>query len=262
MAPISSKAARSSVKLMLIGNSGSGKTGALTSLVKAGYKLRILDTDNGLDSLINHVKDECPELLDNIDYQSFRDPYTVGVTGPMVKGQPKAAINLVKALDKWDDGSTPADWDDKTILVLDSLTGFGQSCYAWARAMNPTSKEKRQWYGAAQELLESTIASLTAEAFMPHVIVITHIDMREQADGTVAGFASAIGEALGPKLPRYFNTMILSETTGSGSSVRRTLRTRPTALIALKTPAPMRIDERYPIETGLHTLFEKLKTQP
>ena len=39
------------VKLLLCGDSGSGKSGALASLVGAGYKLRILDMDNGLDSL-------------------------------------------------------------------------------------------------------------------------------------------------------------------------------------------------------------------
>ena len=36
-------------KLLLMGDSKSGKTGALASLVLAGYKLRILDFDNGLE---------------------------------------------------------------------------------------------------------------------------------------------------------------------------------------------------------------------
>ena len=39
------------VKLLLIGDSKAGKTGSLISLVKAGYKLRILDLDNLLDVL-------------------------------------------------------------------------------------------------------------------------------------------------------------------------------------------------------------------
>src|SRR6185503_5608465 len=40
-------------KLMIVGPSGEGKTGALASLVCAGYKLRILDFDNGIDNLFN-----------------------------------------------------------------------------------------------------------------------------------------------------------------------------------------------------------------
>ena len=44
-------------KLLIEGDSGSGKTGALASLVKAGYKLRILDMDNGLDALKQTIHD-------------------------------------------------------------------------------------------------------------------------------------------------------------------------------------------------------------
>ena len=41
------------VKMLFIGPSGAGKTGALASLASAGYNLRILDMDNGLDVLAN-----------------------------------------------------------------------------------------------------------------------------------------------------------------------------------------------------------------
>ena len=43
-------------KMLLIGASGSGKTGALASLAAAGYKLRILDYDNGLDFLMRYMR--------------------------------------------------------------------------------------------------------------------------------------------------------------------------------------------------------------
>ena len=33
-------------KLLLIGDSGTGKTGALAPLIKKGYRVRILDMDN------------------------------------------------------------------------------------------------------------------------------------------------------------------------------------------------------------------------
>ena len=47
-------------KVLVIGDSKSGKTGALTSLVAAGYKLRILDFDNLLDPLRAFIERECP----------------------------------------------------------------------------------------------------------------------------------------------------------------------------------------------------------
>ena len=36
-------------KLMIVGDSGSGKTASLASLANAGYNVRILDFDDGLD---------------------------------------------------------------------------------------------------------------------------------------------------------------------------------------------------------------------
>ena len=57
MPPIGSHQSTNSTKLMLLGESGAGKSGALASLVTAGYKLRILDFDNGLDTLKNYLTD-------------------------------------------------------------------------------------------------------------------------------------------------------------------------------------------------------------
>ena len=52
------------VKMLFIGPSGAGKTGALASLASAGYNLRILDMDNGLDVLANVLNDPKKPLLE------------------------------------------------------------------------------------------------------------------------------------------------------------------------------------------------------
>lgn len=244
-------------KLLLIGNSGAGKTGALTSLVEAGYRVRILDLDQGLDALINHVKAKNPALLSQIDYMSFRDQVKMGPAGPMVVN-PKALTKSLSALDKWEDGSEPRQWGDKTVFVLDSLTMLGRHALAWAKHANPSFKDPRLWYGPAQGVIEDTIANLTSEDFQCNVIVISHIDLREQKDGTVKGFAMAVGEALGPKIPIYFNTVVLSEPTGTGMNVKRKLKTLPTTVLDLKNPAPMKMLAEYPIETGLADIFKAL----
>jgi hypothetical protein len=261
MPSLSDHSASPLVKMMLIGNSGAGKTGALTSLVRAGYRVRILDLDSGLDALVNHVKQECPERLASIDYMSFRDAWKIGPAGPTVVGAPKAFTGAVKALDKWEDGSEPATWGAETVLVIDSLTNLGRAAFAWAKQMNPTAKEPRQWYFAAQDAMENVISSATADDFRTNLIVMSHIDLVTLPDGSTQGFATAIGKALGPKLPRYFNTLVALETKGQGKAVQRVLRTLPTALLGtLKNPAPMRIEAEYPISTGLADLFLKLKS--
>lgn len=56
-------------QLLLIGDSGTGKTGALASLARDGYRLFIIDLENGSKIL----RDLCPDHLDNIDVEQFAD---------------------------------------------------------------------------------------------------------------------------------------------------------------------------------------------
>lgn len=246
------------VKLVFIGDSGTGKTGALTSLVKAGYHLRILDMDNGLDALVQHVKKECPENLGNVNYETVRDKYVSGPTGPIVRN-PKAFVDAAKLMTKWSDESDPSEWGENTVFVLDSGSSFGRAAFEWARGMNPSAKDPRQWYFAAQQAFENTIALLTSEAFHANFILISHVSYRELQDGTTKGYASAVGSALGPTISKYFNTLLLAETSGSGKNVRRRIKTVPTAVVDLKNPAPFSIEAELPLESGLATIFNQLK---
>ncbi len=249
------------VKLILIGNSGAGKTGALTSLVKAGYNLRIIDLDAGLEALSFQIKEECPERLRQVQYQSFRDKMKMGGAGPVLVGAPKAYVNTLNALEKWpDDKSDPAEWGKDTILVIDSLTNLGRAAFQWARAMNMTSKDPRQWYKAGQDLIEDLIANITSKDFRTNVIVISHIEYVESS-GITKGYVSALGKALGPKIPRFFNTLVLSETSGSGKTVKRQIKTFPTGAIDLKNPAPTKFEAAYDISDGLARIFATLKSQ-
>src|SRR5688572_19656702 len=88
-------------KLLLIGDAKSGKTGSLVSLVKAGYKLRIIDMDNLLDILKYMVMEECPEQASNVEYRTIRDRRKMTAAGPMIEGTPKAYIEATKMIELW-----------------------------------------------------------------------------------------------------------------------------------------------------------------
>lgn len=246
-------------KILYLGDSGTGKTGSLVSLVSAGYKLHVLDFDNGLDVLKEFAKRDCPDKLANVDYETVRDQYKAGPTGPMVAGVPKALVNSLKLLNKWSDESVPAEWGPDHILVIDSLTGLGKAAFEWAKGMNPGAKEPRQWYHQAQQAVDNVLSMLTSEAFRANVIIIAHVQFVEQSDGSVRGYANTIGKALGPMVPTYFNTMVLAKTQGSGTNVKRSILTVPTSMIDLKNPAPFKVDKELPLESGLATIFNKLK---
>jgi hypothetical protein len=261
------------VKALYIGDSGTGKTGSLVSLVKAGYKLRVIDMDNGLDILYQYVRHECPDKLNNVEYETVRDQYefaktagqvnsnAIPLSAARVKGIPTAFIKAHELMNKWSDGTVPATWGSEYILVLDSLTAFGVAGLAWASALNPTAKEPRTWFFTAQQAVEKTMALLTSEEFNANVLVISHVRYQEQPDGAMKGYANAIGAAIGPIIPKYFNNLVLAQTTGSGKAVRRNILTVPTAMIDLKNSAPFVVDQQLPLETGLATLFKQLTTQ-
>lgn len=247
------------VRALYIGDSGAGKTGSLISLLQAGYTIRMLDLDNNSDSLKQLCRHHDPKLLEQLDIISVRDKFRASqMVGLEVDGQPKAYVNALKYLNKWDDGTSISEWDDKTIFVLDTLTSAGRAAFHWAKGMNPSSKDPRQWYAAGQDSLKTMLELLTSPDFKCHILVLSHIDLVERDDGTTKGYASSLGKALGPQIAKVFPTTIMAETKGSGTQVKRTITTLPTMLVDLKNPVPFVMEARYPLETGMASIFEVL----
>jgi len=248
------------VKMLLIGDSGTGKTGSLASLVSAGYKLRIIDLDNGLDALHGHVMAECPDKIENVSFETLTDNASFTKMGQIVlKALPRAFIQTCKAVDVWpDDQTKPAEWGSSHILVIDSLTALSRYAFNWAKANKPALKVDMHWIGAAQSCIMDFLYALTSVDFATNVIVISHIDYREDERGT-QGYVSSIGKAIGPKIPHRFNTLIAARRIGQGKNVKRTLQTLPTAMLDLKNPIPAKLGtEPLPLESGLADLFSKL----
>lgn len=258
-------------KMLIEGDSGSGKTGALTSLVKAGYKLRIMDMDNGLEPLKQFVLKECPENADNVEFRTLRDKRIATAEGPMVRGA-KAFIDAIKMLDRWkyklDDGTeidmgVPAEWGPDCIFVLDSLTFLSDAAFDFREPLAPKSRDgkydMRAVYKDAQDAIEGVLALVTSEGFRTNVIVISHIKYVDNPDGTRKGYPTAVGSALSPVIPRYFNSVALCQT---GAGGKRTIQTSATAMIDLKNPKPFAMKPSYPIETGLADFFGVLREPP
>lgn len=239
-------------KIIYIGDSSTGKTGSLVSLLQDGYKFNILDMDNGLTALVKYAREAGCDLS-LINYETYRDSYKGSKMGPVIKGQPKAFVAAMDKLTEWSEIE-----DSRTITVVDSLTFLGKAAYAWAKGMNPTAKETRTWFYTAQQAIENVLALLTGEDYKQNVIVISHVNYKEIVEGVNKGHPSAVGSALGPTIATYFDTMILAEASGSGTNVRRRIKTMPTGVIDLKMPSP-KIDKELPLETGLSTIFKELK---
>lgn len=254
------------VKLLYIGDSKAGKTGSLVSLVKAGYKIRILDLDNLLDVLRGFVLKECPDKIDNVEYRTLRDKMKSGDAGTVINGPAKAYINTIKMVDNWkykdEDGNEidygkPCDWGPDCILVIDSLSRLCDAAYEWRLQLTPPGPkvDGRMVYKDAQDNVEGFLSLLTSDAFQTNVIVIAHVMYQEQADGVSKGFPQGIGQKLSPKIPQYFPVYALADKKGT----KRVIRTTSTPLIDLANPKPFEVASEYPLETGLAQFFEVLR---
>jgi hypothetical protein len=253
-------------KLLLIGDSKSGKTGSLVSLVKAGYKLRILDMDNLLDVLKYYVEKECPELAKNVEFRTIRDKRKATPLGHVIDGKPLAFATAIKMLDNWDYDDVhlgaPADWGPDCILVIDSLSRLCDAAYDFREPLTPKGRsgeyDARAVYGDAQDAIEAMLADLTSPEYKTNLIVIAHVQYMDMPDGTKKGYPQGVGQKLSPKIPQYFPSVILYTNKGG----KRTIQTNSSPLMDLANPKPFAMEPSYPLEDGLARFFAVLRDPP
>lgn len=251
-------------KCLLIGDSKAGKTGSLASLVKAGYKLRILDFDNGLDVLKEFVLRDCPDLIGNVEFRTLQDKMKATPMGSVIDGQPKAFVDGLKMLDHWKyddvDLGKPAQWGPDCILVIDSLSRMADAAYDFREPLAVKGRsgevDGRMIYYDAQKAVINVMATLTGKNFQTNVIVLAHIRYVDMPNGQKKGFPQAVGSAICTEIPQWYNAYAMYE----NQAGKRVLRTTSTPLIDLANPAPFKMAPTYPIETGLASFFEVLRS--
>lgn len=258
------------VKLLFMGDPGAGKTGALNSLVGAGYKLRVYDFDNLLGSLFQYVKQENLDKIANVKYQTFTDKMKMPDTPAVMignrmevysfaQGTPDAYVRALKQLEYWKEGADdlgrPGTWGTDTIVVIDSLTSAAQSAYRYCKALNPLAKEGQTHYFNAQQLIMNLLYLLGSDNFSVNVIVIAHIDYTKNHLDVTKGFPRSIGSAINSQIASVFNAVLLAESVGSGAQVKRTIRTNSTGIVDLKNPVAFKLPDSLPLASGLADFF-------
>ena len=261
MSDLSTFAKDKPVKLLVAAHSGAGKTGALASLANAGYKLWVLDFDNGLDILPPYVNED---KLKNVKYQTCTDglqPDLLKSKFSTKKAMPTAYKNAIKYLDKWPDtnrsvmgqGDTEA-FGPEDVLVIDSLSFMANAAMRLTLAeVGRIKPEIQDWY-TAQNKVEDFLAFMYDDTVKCHVIVNTHIDVKENDMKQLLEQPTALGRALPPKIPRYFNTMLRLDVQGRGEKAKRQYMTVPTGTLSVK--CPWKLPPSLPQATGLLEVFK------
>lgn len=252
--------------ILTVGQNGSGKTGALASLAKAGYNLRILDFDGGTEILKN-LLDKDDAARSRIDVETFVDQYATQIGSGMLRPVPgcNAFEKAMQCLANWPKYGSPKTWTPRDILVIDSLTYMGRAAQNHvakvknkltsldAKDMHPSQPD----WGDAMGLQENMCAMLMN---LPcHVIVNSHVTfLSPEGETATQGFPSALGSKLPPKIGGYFNSLLYFGNSGAGANKTRVIYTKSSQLVTTKTSAPGKVKDSYPIETGLKEYFEAL----
>jgi hypothetical protein len=260
------------LRVLLLGHSGTGKTGGLASLVKAGYHLHLADFDNGWEILYNLLKDDKAALA-RVNYEVFRDQYSPDGNSTV----PKDSVAWGESL-KWMDGILNKDPGPDTILAVDSLSFAARAAMNYTLKLNGRLKS-RPWpadWGDAQGLIVNLVGMLADHTIRCHIICSAHIEKTggqkvemigkgEEArkividEGPVRQLPAMIGKAINPVIPRFFNHMLQFHRVGSGAASQYQIHTRPHEDIELKSAAPGIVKPVYPLATGLADYFQTVR---
>lgn len=239
------------IKMLVMGDTGTGKTGALASLANAGYKLHILDYDNGLDILSTKVK---PEFLKNIEYETLTEKKVARGGQVLIQGTPKSFAKGLQLLTEWSTKYT----SKEDVIVVDSLTFMSDAAleHVQAGAGHTGKQPEIQEWGLAMSLIEDVLSLLYSDDLKCNVIVNSHIKyIQDEGSGIVKAQVNTLGSKLPPKVGRYFNHLIMCQMQGT----KRVFKTKGTASFGLKSPNPDKVKDTYEIETGLKEYFQDVK---
>lgn len=208
-------------KILTIGKSGAGKTGSLASLVAAGYKLRILNTDKNTNVLTSLLFDR------RYPYRGFCESqgidittaiHTIDVDQPMklqtvhrkigdkttsermlgpVDGN--AWYRCVDALEDWHDGTKGKSdyrsyghvetWDNNTVLVIDAFSKMARMAYYNVQSLNgrlgarDEGRDYQRDIGGAQQILTRFLEWLACSRIRCNVILTSHISWVDESRG-------------------------------------------------------------------------------
>lgn len=243
--------ANAPAKLLLIGKSGAGKTGSLASLVSAGYKLRIIDTDNGvnvLHSLLTDPRYPYAKIIKardiNIEQAVHFIPISTAMKSRTISRKlpgdgnrsvsetllapidARAWTNMLDKLDHWKEGDVDhghvREWDADHVLVIDSFSTLSKCAYYFNQSLNGRLGARDEGFdyqrdiGGAQSQLTRLLELLYDSSIKCNVIVISHITWVDDSQGV----------ANRPRTQNADGSLIISNPDGYPAAIGRALSTQ------------------------------------
>jgi len=219
------------VNVLLIGSSGSGKTYAIRTLIKAGITPFCIFTEPGHETLGDvpatdlHWRYIAPASQSwsnmiagakNVNTLSFES--ITKLVDP-TRNQYDQFVTLLSALNNYTcdrNGIVYGDvckWGTGRAIVVDGLTGVGIMAMGLVVGSKPV-RHQGDW-GIAMQLVANLFQKLCTDTRC-HLVLISHVDREtDEVMGGTKIMAATLGRRLAPVLPRFFSDVVLSERTGT-----------------------------------------------
>lgn len=212
------------VKVMLLGESGTGKTHSIRTLVEAGLEVFVVFTEPGMEVLADVPKEKLhwhyiapasPDFDDliasatKINTMSFE---ALTKLPDINKRKYTEFIDLLTTLANFKDDRTGQiygavdSWDSSRVLVVDSLSGLNIMAMNLIAGSKPV-KTMGDWQVAVDNL-ERLLMKLTVD-LRCHFVLTAHLEREtDEVTGGTTLVSSTLGRKLGPKLPRFFSEVV------------------------------------------------------
>ncbi len=223
------------LKVLLLGPTGTGKTHSIASFIKAGITPFVIFTEPGMSTLSKVMVEQkidpdkvhwhyiAPagqdwkamiKMSENLNRMSFdmitkmQDPN---------KNQCTQWIEVLRTCEDFVDDRTGesfgnvSDWGTDRALVIDSLSGLNDMAMALIVGLRPT-RSMPDWM-VAQNNLISFLNKICTDTYC-HFVLTGHLEREtDEVSGGITLMASTLGKKLAPKLPRYFDEVVMSKHT-------------------------------------------------
>lgn len=212
------------VKVMLIGEAGTGKTHSLRTLVDQGLEVFALFTEPGMDVVADIPKEKLKwayvspsslswqALLDSgnkINSMSFD---ALSKLPHVNRNEHKEFLRVLQLMDNFVDArsgdsfGSVQNFDQSRVLWVDSFTGLSDMAMNLIAGSKPIKHIGD--YGVSMDNLFNVFGKLCNDLFC-HVVIVCHPSReRDEVTGQSIITIATIGNKLGPKLPQLCTDVV------------------------------------------------------
>ncbi len=233
------------IKLLLAGESGSGKSASMASLLNEGYNVLCFNFDNNT-RIVHELVPAAGERLVDVPYNVTNDVGGKNMAYVDFVGHLKTGIRVGERLVK------VQSLDQSWVIVFDTLTYMSECVLRHVLGANKIVRDDAQgfneaYWGRAQQIVHSLINYMTGPAIGAHVIFNAHTEWRQLEDGKKRYVPIVLGSALSPIIGRNFTDVWRIGIKIDGS---RVVSTQTNLEMNLKCSSPLKLKAEEPLDLG------------